>query len=341
MSEPPETRLQRLLGGDRLAGLRKRLRRRFEHAHPGLLEHVRIDGLTADEHAVLASLTGRPQRFAASMRIALSLVDASFRDAGIAASLRDALECLDGPILDVAATRLRLRDQWSQVVTSCRDPALSAMLGDSSGLGLLRRLARQDAARAAELCRRAEDVLRRLPAHGITRSQLAAEVLGDAHALDTGRPVSTLVLATRRLLAGSARKESKAVTEQDDDADAPHVADRARELWATAGVLVNELARPALFLNLPVKGIDAAENGDPRYASLRSLCFDVLAVGEPEENGEEKIAEWEHTSASRVERARRTLMEIYQSGQRDLATLSVAARQIRSMTRTSGRGAAG
>ncbi len=80
---------------------------------------------------------------------------------------------------------------------------------------------------------------------------------------------------------------------------------------------------------------------DDIYASLRSLCFDVLAVGEPDETGEEKIAEWEHTSASRVERARRTLMEIYQSGQRDLATLSVAARQIRSMTRTSGRGAAG
>jgi glutamate dehydrogenase len=80
---------------------------------------------------------------------------------------------------------------------------------------------------------------------------------------------------------------------------------------------------------------------DDIYSSLRSLCFDVLAVGEPEETGEEKIAEWEHTSVSRVERARRTLIEIYESGQRDLATLSVAARQIRSMTRTSGRGAAG
>jgi len=80
---------------------------------------------------------------------------------------------------------------------------------------------------------------------------------------------------------------------------------------------------------------------DDIYSSLRSLCFDVLAVGEPDETGEEKISEWEHTSASRVERARRTLSEIHESGQKDLATLSVAARQIRSMTRTSGRGAAG
>ncbi|MEE6178539.1 NAD-glutamate dehydrogenase [Mycobacterium sp. 050134] len=77
---------------------------------------------------------------------------------------------------------------------------------------------------------------------------------------------------------------------------------------------------------------------DDIYASLRSLCFDVLAVGEPDESGEQKINEWEHISASRVERARRTLLEIQESGEKDLATLSVAARQIRRMTRTSGRG---
>ncbi|WP_204806888.1 NAD-glutamate dehydrogenase [Mycobacterium riyadhense] len=80
---------------------------------------------------------------------------------------------------------------------------------------------------------------------------------------------------------------------------------------------------------------------DDIYASLRSLCFDVLAVGEPDESGEQKIAEWEHISASRVERARRTLDEIRESGAKDLATLSVAARQIRRMTRTSGRGSSG
>jgi len=80
---------------------------------------------------------------------------------------------------------------------------------------------------------------------------------------------------------------------------------------------------------------------DDIYSSLRSLCFEVLAVGEPDESAEEKIGEWEHISASRVERARRTLTEIYESGQTDLATLSVAARQIRRMTRTTGRGSAG
>jgi glutamate dehydrogenase len=80
---------------------------------------------------------------------------------------------------------------------------------------------------------------------------------------------------------------------------------------------------------------------DDIYGSLRALCFDVLTVGEPDENGEEKIAEWELTNSSRVTRARRTLAEIYEGGELDLATLSVAARQIRSMTRTSGTGTSG
>jgi glutamate dehydrogenase len=77
---------------------------------------------------------------------------------------------------------------------------------------------------------------------------------------------------------------------------------------------------------------------DDIYGSLRALCFDVLAVGEPEESAEQKIAEWEQINGSRVHRARRTLTEIYAGDARDLATLSVAARQIRSMTRTSETG---
>ena len=80
---------------------------------------------------------------------------------------------------------------------------------------------------------------------------------------------------------------------------------------------------------------------DDIYGSLRALCFDVLAVGEPDESGPDKIAEWEHSNGSRVQRARRTLVEIYAHDARDLATLSVAARQIRSMTRTTGTGASG
>ncbi|TAM64314.1 NAD-glutamate dehydrogenase [Mycobacterium sp.] len=123
-----------------------------------------------------------------------------------------------------------------------------------------------------------------------------------------------------------------------NDIDAAEVADTYFALMdrlGTDGLLtaVSELPRRDRWHSLSRLAIR-----DDIYASLRSLCFDVLAVGEPDESGEEKIAEWEHLSASRVERARRTLIEIQESGEKDLATLSVAARQIRRMTRTSGRG---
>ncbi|MBO0866005.1 MAG: NAD-glutamate dehydrogenase, partial [Mycobacterium sp.] len=126
-----------------------------------------------------------------------------------------------------------------------------------------------------------------------------------------------------------------------DDRDAAEVAETYFALMdrlGTDGLLtaVSELPRHDRWHSLARLAIR-----DDIYASLRALTFDVLAVGEPDESGEEKIAEWEHTSASRVERARRTLTEIYESGDRDLATLSVAARQIRRMTRTSGRGSSG
>jgi len=80
---------------------------------------------------------------------------------------------------------------------------------------------------------------------------------------------------------------------------------------------------------------------DDIYGSLRALCFDVLAAGETDESGPDKIAEWEHSTGSRVQRARRTLAEVCAHDARDLATLSVAARQIRSMTRTTGTGTSG
>ncbi|MFD4179892.1 NAD-glutamate dehydrogenase [Rhodococcus sp. NPDC058514] len=75
---------------------------------------------------------------------------------------------------------------------------------------------------------------------------------------------------------------------------------------------------------------------DDLYSSLRSLTLDVLAGGEPDETAEEKIVDWESTNSSRLSRARAALGEIVESGTLDLATLSVAARQVRSMVRGAG-----
>lgn len=72
---------------------------------------------------------------------------------------------------------------------------------------------------------------------------------------------------------------------------------------------------------------------DDMQGALRALTLKVLEVGEPEESAPEKIAEWELSHASRLSRVRSTLIEIEASGTLDLATLSVAARQLRSVIR--------
>jgi glutamate dehydrogenase len=72
---------------------------------------------------------------------------------------------------------------------------------------------------------------------------------------------------------------------------------------------------------------------DDVYASLRAITLDALRHSEPSDSAEEKIAQWEKANSSRLSRARVALDEINRSGGLDLATISVAARQIRSTVR--------
>lgn len=139
---------------------------------------------------------------------------------------------------------------WSGVIDRCSDPGLAGLLQAPAGIGLLERLARQDPEAAVQMCRQAEEVLRQLPAGGIAPAQLAADVLGDAHALDDGGGTATLVLAALRLAASPVADEGHDSPPQANDmahAEAAGSAERPRDIWARAGVLVNELARPALF----------------------------------------------------------------------------------------------
>jgi uncharacterized protein (TIGR02679 family) len=277
MTDSAEARLRRLLGGDHIASLRKRLRQRFERAAlDTAVESFRIGKLTAEEHATLASLLGRPQRYSNSLQVDVRLIDAAFQKSGIATSLRDALEQLDGPIAHLATTRLQLQTLWSDAINGCNHPGLIGLLQAPAGMGLLKRLARQTPSAAVQLCRHVEAVLQRLPANGITRSQLAADVLGDAHALDSGRGTATLVLAVwRQTVPPVYDQDDDSLTEPRDDGDAQQSssAERDRDIWAKAGILVNELARPALFLNLPTRETQnhGRAPGEPAYASLRLL----------------------------------------------------------------------
>lgn len=272
MSTGADERLQRLLGGDTLLDLRRRLRRHFERADPlappGI---IRLAQVAAHEYAALAKLVGRPPRPAQSIAIDVAAVDAALSRAGIAPTLRAALERLDGAIAHQPTVRAEAAARWARVADDARHPGLAQLLRLPAGIGLMKRLARQDAEAAAVLRQRAEAVLQRLPAAAQPRAQIAAEVLGDAHALDGGEPVATLVLAVLRQTAAPDDAARPEAGDDDDGAD-----DSSRALWARAGVLVNELARPALVLNVPLQGdggggwLNAAA-GEPGYVSLRQL----------------------------------------------------------------------
>lgn len=251
-----DPRLQRLLGGEMLASLRARLRQRLER---GVTATFRLGGVNDAERHALASLLGRRTRATDSMTLDIGELDAALRHAGVAASLHEALERLDGAIVDHKAERTALQAQWQALRERCTDERLAAWIGQARGLSLLKRLGRNPSA-AGKILDAAQAVLDKLPAAGTPRSRLAAEVLGDAHGLDAGRPVASVVLAALR----GASAEAAAADE------IPANDDSARDVWAAAGVLVNELARPALFLNLPAAaGFQAL--GEPGYVSLRAL----------------------------------------------------------------------
>ncbi|MBA2239583.1 MAG: TIGR02679 family protein [Lysobacter sp.] len=260
-----DDRLQRLLGGETLAPLRLRLRRRFERAAAAAGQQAfRIGRLTPAEHAALARLQGRPARFSASMQVDVAVIDAALRDAGVADSLRAALERIDGRMVDRAAERAATGTRWRMMIAGCEQPVLASLLQESAGIGLLKRLSGQDSSLAARTLADAAAVLEQLPAHGMSRARLAADVLGDAHALDKGRAVATLVLAVlRSILSGAATMGPRV------DPDSARLQNpSSRALWASAGVLVNELARPALVLNVPGT---ITTPGEPTYLSLRRL----------------------------------------------------------------------
>ena len=265
MRHDPE-RLQRLLGGPELEPLRRRLRQRYQQGRTG--DHFTLQGLSGVERQALEGLLGRPAKAAASMRLSRAELDTALARAGVAENLHAALELLDGPLEDLKARRIALQREWRRVVADAADPRLRAAVADPVGLAVLKRLAGSEPRRAVTLLANAERVLAQLPARGLPLAHLAAGVLGDAHALDAGQPVATLVLRAFRRDMGESVPGDPGLS--------------FRDQWAALGVSVNELAAPVLCLNVPADegtpaGALAARAkmlGEPVHLSLRTLLRD-------------------------------------------------------------------
>ena len=254
-------RLLQLLGGTELSKLRQRLRARYERGETR--DEFILTDLSAHERRTLAGLLGRRTLSAGSMRLRRSALDAALAHAGIAFTLRDALEFLDGPVLDRRADRAARQQLWDAAFSSTNELRLVALLTNVAGAALVKRLSGSDAKHAQTLLAQAARVLARLPGRGMSLAQLAADVLGDSHGLDNGRAVATIVL--RACVTDPSIDAIEAVGLQDAD-------ESSRERWARLGVTVNELALPALSLNLSVMQTDYSHPpGEPIHLSLRML----------------------------------------------------------------------
>jgi len=242
-------RLQRLLGTPEVKELRRRLRARYERG--ATRDVFTLTTVSAAERRTLEGLLGRAIKIGGSIRLRQSELDAVIVRAGLAADLRGALELLDGPLHDLKAQRTAHAQSWSSLLERTTEPRLRSIVTDASNAALLKRFSHGDPGRAQNLLKQAGCVLARLPERGIPLARLAAETMGDSHSLDAGRPVATLVL-----------RACKADTNEQF---------RSRERWAQLGVSVNELAAPALCLNLTVVGTVAHPVGEPAHLNLRAL----------------------------------------------------------------------
>ena len=265
-------RLRRMLGGPDTAWLLDRVRERIADGQP-LDTPVVLTDATAEQRQAVQRLLGRRPggREGQSLSVPLAGLDRVLRESEASPEgLAAAVIALTGPVQDRRTRRDAEAAAWQAALTPLDDcPAPLATADWRARLestGLLRRLAAGDPARARQLAEQCAGVLQDLPTAGTTLAVLAARSTGDAHALDPGRPLATLVRSAVRSWSGLPESETTG-------------ADGRRAIWAAVGVAVDELSSRVLVLGLPGDSGDttgrilaaAAEGGEPCVLTLRQL----------------------------------------------------------------------
>lgn len=272
-SEPPgdltAARLRRLLGGPDTAWLRDRVRRRLERAEP-VTGTVTRNPATAEEQDAVAGLVGRRRRNADSVSVRLDEVDAVLRRSGLhPGGLAGAVLDLTGPVT-VRSEAARHREQAWRTAFAPLDrvvedrPELRAWRDHLDRTGVVRRLAPAEG-QAAVLIGDLAAALAGLPAEPQPVGRFAERVLGSAHALDQGRPLTSLLFRAVQVLS---------------DVGEGRGAAWEREVWASVGLVRDELSATVLTLGLPgdgatpTGGMLAAMTGEPAILTLRQLVRD-------------------------------------------------------------------
>ena len=206
---------------------------------------VTLSGLTRGERFALAGLIGRPVD-GERARLDLAVLDARIRATGSAPGLVAATTARRGPLVDLPGRRADVVARRTAVWTLVREELVRCGMGSEPWVEAWIESARPvvtrvPAARATEAMTMAVRCIARLPWDGERRgrTELAASVVGNSHALDDGTLISTLVLRAIAARVGSASPAS--------------AADR-RRLWHEAGVLGDEVSTTVLTLGLIPQG---------------------------------------------------------------------------------------
>jgi uncharacterized protein (TIGR02679 family) len=262
-------RLRRALGGPETAWLLERVRRRIAGGKE-LTGTISLARPTPAQRRAVESLLGRSPRPGDSVGVPLAALDEVIRHSGLhpdglAAAVRE----LIGPVADETAERAAVAAAWNAALRPLVMTGPAAAWGAAPATTTLVRRLTGNPVAAVRLVGDLVAVLAALPADGVPLARLAARATGDAHALDRGRPLATLVLSAIRV--GWWRG--------DDEPDGTP-AQRRRLLWDTVGVLVDELSSTVLALNVPfaagspLGGVTAAARrlGEPVVLTLRQVA---------------------------------------------------------------------
>jgi uncharacterized protein (TIGR02679 family) len=269
-------RLRVLLGTKALARVRARMRARLLRSGQ-LRGTLTVGDAAPDERAQIDALFGRRPR-PGRLSIDLNDLERVLRNAGIAESLVDALEALEGPVLVERQASLADDAAWTTLITALRTSAANDVLwiqewcSNLIESGLLRRLSRGSHSDAQRWAEQASGILRRIPFSGMRLAQLAADATGDSHALDDGEPLGTIfVLGVEHAvdLVGT---------------DTPR-----RELLAKAGIVADDVSTPVLVLNVRATSSGLlsatmnryADAGEPLHVTVRQLQREDIVFSRP------------------------------------------------------------
>ena len=246
-----------------LSWIPERLRQRIERGQSlsGVLSLV---GPSDAQRSAIDSLMGRRGTRGQSLSVQVE----SLKSLTGVDDVSDIVRACYGAVTNQKAIRDQRDRAWEKVITE----SLDCLRGDEIGLnwvgslrdGSLKRTSKNDLNAARRLMECALSCWQSLPYSGITLAELGVELTGDAHALDRGAPLSSIMARALKHRCGIDANESAVCR---------------REAWEVVGVVVDRLSAPALTFNLeaaPSSLLDGVLRGyrelqHPAYLTFQNL----------------------------------------------------------------------